>query len=245
MSQERDPMGHRDGLCGDTAVYLLGLLDERRSAEFAEHARTCSVCSDELAALGPAVEWLAGAVPQVQAPGSAKQRVMEAVRAEATRAAKGTAHRATRRRRQARRAPIPTRALALAGASLVLALAVIAGALIGAASNRSGGSAARSVSAEVTLAGAKATLHLQGGHTWLTISGMHGPSPGHVYEVWVKYPRHTLPSATDSLFAPTSTGAASVEVPGGSSASEVMVTQEPAGGSRLPTSAPVIVARVS
>ena len=101
------------------------------------------------------------------------------------------------------------------------------------------------MSADVTLAGASATLHQSGGHTWLTVSDMPAPSSGHVYEVWVKRPGHAVPQPTDSLFAPTSSGAATVDVPGGLGASVVMVTQEPAGGSPLPTTAPVIVARLS
>jgi hypothetical protein len=135
----------------------------------------------------------------------------------------------------------------LAGAGLLAAGVAIGGLStpFGGGSARVGGTAARLVSADVTLAGTSAELHQGSGHTWLTVSAMRAPTPGHVYEVWVKYPGHTLPQPTDSLFTPTASGASTVDVPGGLGASEVLVTQEPDGGSPLPTSPPVIVAHLS
>lgn len=243
MSEEPDTPTPAEGCCGDAAVYLLGLLDEQHSNAFLEHARRCSICSDELAALAPAVDRLPAAVPQMSAPAHVKQRVMTVVRSEAT----------------AARSPLPSShgvrgwfalrrpALALAGAGLLAAGVAIGGlsAPFGGGTARVGGGAARVVSADVTLPGMSATLHQSGGHTWLTVSEMPAPSSGHVYEVWVKYPGRTLPQPTDSLFAPTSSGSSTVDVPGGLSTSEVLVTQEPDGGSPLPTSPPVIVAHLS
>jgi hypothetical protein len=54
--------------CGEAALYLLGLLDGSRASRFVEHARHCSVSSDELEALAPAADRLAAAVPQLTAP---------------------------------------------------------------------------------------------------------------------------------------------------------------------------------
>jgi hypothetical protein len=241
--EAHDSSSSAGGCCGDAALYLLGLLGEQQSRVFLEHARGCALCSDDLAALAPAVDALPTAVAQVSAPAHAKRSVMAVVRSEAA--------------QQATRSPSPSRAgrrrmalrpaLAFAGAGLLAAGVAIGGLStpFGGGSTRVGGSAARAVSAEVTLPGAGATLHESGGHTWLTVSNMPEPSPGHVYEVWVKRSGQALPQPTTSLFAPTSSGAATVAVPDSGGASEVLVTQEPSGGSPLPTRSPVIVAHLS
>ena len=242
MSEEHE---HKSSLpanrcCGDAAVYLLGLLDEQHSSAFLEHARSCAVCSDELAALAPAVDSLPATVPQLSAPEHAKRRVMTVVRSEA-----GQATRSSFRVRG--RAALRRPALVLACAGLLAAGAAI-GALstpFGGGSTREGGGSARTVSAHVTLAGASATLHQSDGHVWLTVSKLPEPAAGHVYEVWVKRPGLTSPQPTNSLFAPTTSGTATVDVPGGSGASEVLVTQELAGGSPLPTGPAVIVAHLT
>jgi hypothetical protein len=71
-------------------------------------------------------------------------------------------------------------------------------------------------------------------------------APGRVYEVWVVKGSGGSPQPTDALFNVTSAGNATVGVPGSvSGVSEVLVSSEPRGGSRSPTTAPVIVAHVS
>ncbi len=244
-----------EGGCGDAALHLLGLLDERHSRMFVEHARTCALCSDDLAALAPAVEHLPTTVRHVPAPAHAKRQVMAVVRSEAAQRATLSSSPASQRaaRSSSRvRGAAPKRfalrpALALAGTAM-LAAGVAIGALstpFGGGSTPAGDSSARVVSADVTQAGASAALHQSGGHTWLTVADMPEPSSGHVYEVWLKRPGRAEPLPTDSLFAPTSSGTATVAVPDSGGASEVLVTQEPSGGTRLPTSSPVIVAHLS
>lgn len=258
MSEADDP---GDGGCGDGALYLLGLLDERHTRMFVEHARSCALCSDDLAALAPAVEHLPTTVAQVAAPAHAKRQVMAVVRGEASQQTARSSSRPShqpnpspspfpspsRGRGRARRRFALRPALALAGAT-VLAAGIAIGALsspFGGGSTPAGGSSGRVVSADVTVGGASAALHQGGGHTWLTVADMPEPSAGHVYEVWVKRPGRAEPQPTDSLFAPTSSGTATVAVPDSAGAREVLVTQEPAGGTRLPTAPPVIVAHLS
>jgi Anti-sigma-K factor rskA len=236
-----DPAGP---CCGDAAIYLLGLLDEQHTSAFLEHALSCALCSDDLAALAPAVDSLSATVPQVSAPAHTKRQVMAVVRSEPTR----RESRSPLQPRMARgRLALRRPALALAGAGLLAAGFAVGGLStpFGGGSPRVGGPAARVVSADVTLTGASAALHESGGHTWLTVSNMPEPSSGHVYEVWLKRPGHTLPQPTNSLFAPTASGAATVAVPDSGGASEVLVTQEPAGGTRAPTAPAVILARLS
>ena len=248
MSEVHDSPNPAERCCGDAAVYLLGLLDERGSGEFLEHARSCALCGDDLAALAPAVDHLATAVPRMHAPAHARRDVMAIVRSEADAQAAAAARSATPSRPPRRRRVALRPVLALAGAGALAAGVLIGGlaAPFGGGAAKVGDSASRVVSADVTLAGASAALHQNAGHTWLTVAHFPEPSSGHVYEVWVKGPGHNaLPRATDSLFAPTKAGAATVAVPDSGGASVVMVTQEPAGGTRQPTTTPVIVAHVS
>jgi anti-sigma-K factor RskA len=242
MTPDRDtPEGggempsHGDEHCGEAALYLLGLLDTRQTAAFLTHASACAICRDEIDALRPAVDILPVTVPLVAAPEHVKQRVMSIVREEAQSREHPVASERSSWRQHWRR-PV----LALAFAALLAAVLAIA------LSASFGGGTSRVVSAQVTIRGASAALHRSGDQAWLTVAGMPEPSPGHVYEVWVKRPGHGLPQPTTGLFAPNSAGAGAVYVPGGlSDVSEVLVTQEPAGGSRVPTSAPVVIARVS
>lgn len=239
MSEERDSPLPEDGCCGEAAVYLLGLLDEHQSEIFLEHARSCALCGDDLAALAPAVDSLPTSVPQLSAPPDAKQHVMSVVRGEAGLAARPSVRPVKARKRMY---AVPRPALALAAAGLLAAGVAIGGLTIPSAG---GNGTARVVSADVAPAGASAMLHESGGHTWLTVSRMPKPSFGHVYEVWVKPAGSAPPQPTDSLFTPTSSGAATVAVPSRPGTSEVMVTQEPAGGSEMPTSPAIIVARLA
>jgi hypothetical protein len=253
VSEDLDMAGSLDGSCGDAAIYLLGLLDDAQSARFREHADACAVCRDELGALQPAVDVLPATVPQLDAPEHVKQRVMSVVRVEAR--TEGSSQRAaasSERARTSRLAGAWERLLARHGArrpALVLAATVLLAGGIAIGTQVSGGSGAGSrahvFAADVTIAGARAALHESTGHNWLTVAGLPQPRAGRVYEVWVKHPGG-LPQPTSTLFTPTSSGTATAAVPDDlGRASEVMVTQEPAGGSALPTSAPVIVARVS
>ncbi len=104
-----------------------------------------------------------------------------------------------------------------------------------------GGSGTRVIRARVSAPGASASLRVSSGHAVLTIAGMPQTPPGRVYELWLK--RAGAPQPTDALFTVSRTGSATVGVPGAiGGVKVVMVTAEPQGGSRVPTSAPVIVA---
>jgi hypothetical protein len=67
------------------------------------------------------------------------------------------------------------------------------------------------------------------------------PPAGRIYEVWLRQ-GSTAPAPTSALFSVTANGAATVDVPGDlRGISQVLVTQEPAGASRVSTHRPVIV----
>ena len=87
-------------------------------------------------------------------------------------------------------------------------------------------------------------MRLSGGHAQLTLAHMPQSGPGRVYEVWIE--RTGAPAPTDTLFTVTSSGSATVGVPGSvAGVKEVLVTSEPLGGSRVPTTAPVVVAKLT
>jgi hypothetical protein len=101
------------------------------------------------------------------------------------------------------------------------------------------------IQASVTGVAGNAQLRIAGGHAELIVSHLPPPPPGRIYELWIKRGHHA-PGSTQTLFSVTDSGAAEVGVPGNvRGISTIMVTQEPAGGSLVPTRAPVIVAQLT
>jgi anti-sigma-K factor RskA len=229
--------GDRD-CSGDAAAYALGALEPNEAAAFRLHLETCVVCRDELAEFERVVDVLPMAVPQYEAPASLRHTVLKGARAElaATEpAASGAAPRPWHAAWWRRGLPRPR--LALATAALA-ALAVVAVVLA-----TSGSSGSRVITAAVTGPG-RAEVKVSGGRAELVIRGFPAPPPGDVYEVWLQHGT-AAPSPTTTLFSVTREGRADVGVAGRlTGVSRVMVTPEPAGGSRVPTHAPIIVARL-
>ena len=205
--------------CGDGAAYVLGALEPDEADEFRRHLDRCATCGAEVAGVGPVADALLMAVPQYRPPAGLRRRVLRTARAE------------SRRKHPARRrAPGLAGALALALAGLVIALAL------------HGSAGVKVLHARVLDPTATADVRLTDGHAELIVRHLPAPSAGRIYEVWLERPG-ARPAPTTALFSVTAAGAADVGVPGPlAGASEIVVTQEPAGGSRVPTSEPVIVA---
>jgi hypothetical protein len=133
--------------------------------------------------------------------------------------------------------PLPA-AFAAAG---LLALGIAFGVLVS-----GGGPSERTVRAQVVepaAPGAKASLTVAGDRATLSVSGFPGPPSGRVYQVWLKRPGRAAPEPTDALFD-VRDGRASVDVPGGvEGVDQVLVTDEPNGGSAAPTRDPVVIAQ--
>ncbi len=90
-----------------------------------------------------------------------------------------------------------------------------------------------------------ARLYVTGARAELVVARLPQPAGGRIYEVWLAR-RGRAPAPTVALFSVTRSGAGDAAVPGDlSGVSAVLVTQEPAGGSPRPTSAPVIVTPLS
>ena len=75
--------------------------------------------------------------------------------------------------------------------------------------------------------------------------GLPAPPSGRVYQVWLKRDGHP-PMPTAALFVPSRDGAAAASVPGSlDDVDQVMVTDEPDGGSPQPTGRLLAVADLS
>lgn len=87
-----------------------------------------------------------------------------------------------------------------------------------------------------------AQLRVTGEHAELAVRHLAAPPAGQVYEVWlIRGDRD--PQPTSALFGVTASGGADVDVPGNlHGVGRVMVTTEPANGSRVPTHPAVISA---
>jgi anti-sigma-K factor RskA len=223
----------------DAAAYAVGALEYAEAEAYRRHLDRCTQCREELAAVQRVAAALAMAVPQYLPPPGLRRRVLSAVRAE------------PRPRNLA--APRPRRRTALlprfSGAQA--ALAAVAGlvmvvALFGAVRlNAVRPAGSRVLPASVMSPPGTAQLRIAGGHAQLIVRHLPPPAAGRIYEVWLRR-GNQAPAPTTALFSVTAGGAADIGVPGRlGGVSEILVTQEPAGGSRVPTGPAVIVAATS
>jgi hypothetical protein len=221
---------------GDAAAYVLGALDPEELAAYVLHLRDCVVCRDEVAALSRVVDSLAVSAPPYQVPSHLRGRVLGAVRDEPrthlTLAALGALSRPR---------PLGWQAIALAACVLVLFVVAVGGS--GVVSSGSPGT--RVIQASVVGSPGAASLRVRGSHAELVVNELKPPPPGAVYEVWVtRAGRPPVPA--NALFTVSTTGAAKVRLPGDlHGVSQVLVTEEPAGGSSRPTHPALIAARLT
>ena len=218
--------------CGeDVAPYLLGALEPGDHARFERHLESCELCQADVARLRPAVDALPASAERIAPPADLRQRVMSDVRREAAR--QHRAERATRRRPAWLR-PLP----ALAAASVLVLAGVVAG--IGLT-----GGDARTVDGQVTIAGASASMRIDDGDGELRVTGVPAPPDDRVLQVWLVRDGGA-PEPTNALFTTGAGGRASVGVPGDlDDVDQILVSEEPRGGSRSPTTEPRIQIRLS
>jgi anti-sigma-K factor RskA len=225
--------------CGlDAAAYVLGALEKDELETFRAHLSGCAACREEVAALQHVADALPGAAPAIAPPQDLRRRVMDAVRHEQKGAASATL--ADRPPWWHRRLPFPKRRPAVVlGGALAAAVAIVVAVVLASG----GSSATRVIQADVRGAGA-AELILTGGRGELVVSHFPSPGTGRIYQVWLRRP-HGPPLPTRTLFGVTTGGGGAVGVAGDlHGVSEVLVTSEPAGGSSVPTTAPVITAQL-
>jgi anti-sigma-K factor RskA len=224
------------GHCGeDVAAYALGALEPAEAEAFAGHLENCAVCRDELEAFQQVVDLLPMTAPAFKASPKLRRRVRRAIDDEPR---VETAGAAGMRRREWMRMPqwLPRPVLGVAAGLAVIAVVLV---LV-----LTGGSSSRVVQAQVVGHGS-ASLKISGGRAELVVQHFTPPPSGKIYEVWLVHGKQA-PQPTSALFDVDTDGNSDVDVPGSlQGVSQVLVTPEPAGGSKVPTHTPVIAATLS
>jgi anti-sigma-K factor RskA len=223
---------------GDAAAYVLGALPPDELEGFRAHLEGCAECRRAVEELQVAADALPMGAHQLAAPPALKGRIMAVVESEAellAQAGAGADRPAREPRRRERRAWWARPGFALAAVVLLLAGGALAGGLLT-------GDDTRTIAAATEPEGADVTLRVRGDDGTLVVRDMPPPPAGRIYQVWLKRPGQD-PAPTDALWSVNAQGDAEVAVPGSLDGVEaVLVTDEPEGGSRVPTKTPVIQA---
>ncbi len=227
MSPDSQCLHDRD----DAAVWALGAMEPGEAAAYRRHLNDCPVCRNEVNALQRVVDVLPMAAPPFPASDDLRQRMLRGV---------GAQGRGRRRRRVlAVRVPRNPLALAATAAALLAATVILAAGMIGS------GSSSRVLQARVVQSPGTAQVRISGDRAELIVRHLPPPPAGHIYEVWLARTDGS-PAPARALFSVNAHGAADVSVPGDlRHVGEILVTQEPAGGSLVPTHQPVIIAPTS
>lgn len=212
----------------DVAAYALGALEPGEAAALESHLGGCERCREDLRWLQPAVRTLPEAVEQRQPPPALRESLMAEVRAEA----RGGAAARSERRRQ------PRWRFAAGFAALALLIAVAAGYEIGKDGSQSETSTVVSRQAD----GIEVKMVQEGKKATLELAGVQQLAPNQVLEAWVR--REGTVEPVPALFVPDSAGNASTTIADISGVDTVMVTREPQGGSREPTTEPIVTMSV-
>jgi anti-sigma factor RsiW len=226
--------------------YVLNALTDDETREYEAHLATCSECRAEVSELRLAAEALPVSPPPMVPPPAQKARMMAEVEREA-------ALLASARNPDRDYAPEPKRrrrffgsgALALPRPVVgVLACALLAaGIAFGALAFN--GSSARTIPFQSTLQQASAELEVSDDGATLTAMGLPPTEPGKTYMVWVQHKNGAV-EPTSAFFTPGRNGSATASMPGDmSDVKAVLVNTEPVGGSRAPTSKPVLTASLT
>ena len=235
-------MADHDRWADAAGAYVLGAMTATERNEFELHLATCPACREDVDELRPAAEALPMASPPVLPPPALKDRIMAEVEREAALLAQ-TGPAADRPAPAAERPRRRFRLPAFTGWRLapVAAALLIVGALAGAVLTGGGGD--RTVSA-----GPDAKIEIDGDSAMI-VANMDPPPEGRVYEVWVipkGAPKAAPPEPTNVLFTPRADGSVEAAIPGSvDDIAQVLVSDEPLGGSETPTGEVHMLAELS
>ncbi|HST40098.1 MAG TPA: anti-sigma factor [Conexibacter sp.] len=249
----------------DLAAYAVGALDTDETVAFAAHLATCDRCRGELHRLAPAVELLPASVEQLSPPPALRGRIMAAIEQEQS-AASGVPEQApapsrTRRgshagagaqrtslRERLRGWHVPALPAALATAGVAAAFAI--GLVVGNGGDGDGAPTTPNRTTVPVVATADAgravvsgQLISDGGAWHLDVRQLPQPARGRVYQAWVMRDGRDVEPST--VFVLARDGSSTVAIPQSLGAGDqVLVTEEPAGGSSAPTARPLLSASV-
>lgn len=220
------------------AAYALGALDPGEAAALERHVEECERCRSELRRLAPAVRSLPESVERQEPPPELRRRLMEEVRADAKAAPRAASDgaRPSSPRRPRRLGSLGRRPLA--GLAVVALFAVaIAGYEIGSEGSGGAGESGPTITAGHA-PGVTAEMVSEGDGGTLRLAGVGRLPEGRVLQAWVS--RDGEVEAVPALFVPDREGRASTTIADMEGVDTVMVTSEPQGGSKAPTSAPLV-----
>ena len=227
----------------EVAAFALGALDAGQIDDFKEHLKGCKRCQEELRWLAPAVRALPGAVEPQAPPPALKVRLMEEVRADAAAAAKASRKEERRERAGSHRSFGEwLSGLHLGGltwkplAGLAVVVLIVAGGIGYAVGT--GGSSGIHTTKSPPPNGIVAQVVTEGDRGELRLANVKQLPEGKVLEAWVQ--RGNAVEPVPALFAPDHAGNASTTIEDMKNVSLVMVTQEPAGGTKVPTTEPIV-----
>lgn len=251
---------HADAMLEDVAVYAVGALPSDAARRVREHLRSCPICASEYARLKPAASAIGFSAETTGDARSCpstllKPRIMAKVRAEAP-------------ARRTRTGPVPRQPVwpAYLVAAACLAIAVVTSvwnvavtgqlhqaqqeaARASARARELAGSLADERTTLSDLLGADARRYVQGNgevvtrgsRLYVTMHDLAEPPRGRVYQVWT-LPKGAKAMVPSSTFVPDAHGVAVVALGADArSTSAVAVSVEPEGGSKRPTTKPILL----
>lgn len=224
----------------DLAAYMLGALDPAETAELERHLEGCEHCRQEMRWLDPAVHTLPEAVERREPPRQLRESLMAEVRADARRA---EAEQAKAGRSARGILPGWLRSgwrsggmrLAAGFATVALVVAAVAGYEIG---KDGSGDDPRATTVVRQVDGITVAMVSEGESGTLRLANVRQLPPDKVLEAWVL--RDGEVEAVPALLVPDRHGRAETRIADMSGVEEVMVTEEPRGGSEEPTSKPIV-----
>jgi anti-sigma factor RsiW len=238
-------MSEHDNFYEDIPAYMLGVLDADAADALERHADDCDRCKNEHRWLTPAVRALPETVNLEMPPPQLRARLMAEVRSDAAELA-GPEPAATR---DAGGVGAWLRSLHIGGltwkpltgfAAAILIVAAFAGYEVG----NSGGGSAGTASPQVSQVGPQkepsgitATVVQRGDRGSIKLTGVETLPKGRVLEAWVQRGEEIRP--VQALFVPDGRGNASTQIANLKGVEKVLVTREPAGGTKAPTSTPI------
>ena len=238
---------HHDIFEQDAAAYVLGALDEGEVTRFVTHLRQCQVCRDEVDRLQVAADALPRSVMPLAAPDGLKRSVMDVVRADVSETTGGPSLADRLRGRFAALGRVRARALSVSAAAVLLVGLVAGFGISQIVGNQGGGErtlSAKFDSSRVTHGSGNLVIgdHSSDAGGTLRVHGMPSLSSDETYQVWLKRDGETIPKA---LFNVGDDGNGLTAVDGDlDDAQAVMVTREPAGGSRSPSGPAVLTVKL-
>jgi anti-sigma-K factor RskA len=237
-------MSEHDNFYDDIPAFMLGVLDPEEARELERHAEDCDRCKHEVRWLTPAVRALPETVNTQIPPPQLRARLMAEVRADVAELAGPERAAAPERRglgawlRGLNVGGLTYKPLAGA-AAVVLIVAAFAGYEVG---NNGGGGGTPSpqvsqVGPQKEPSGITATVVRNGDRGSIKLTGVETLPKGRVLEAWVQ--RGEEIKAVPALFVPDGRGNATTQIRNLDGVEKVLVTREPAGGTKSPTSTPI------